>query len=255
VDGRDAERFRTRAAIEIEIPDLPWVAQLACEILVAPVGRDDLSAPEACLSGKGRPRRFQFSMLDLAILLALHAVAISATLELYRSWSTDSTPDYSGGLRQIGGPPRPPPPPEAPVVAVIGGGMRFTAFWLRRFAGCVIVGSLAILISFFGIALLLKNANQHVRPAGPRLAAALVCLLFVVALSGFTYICHSPESYIEIQGHRIHPVVHAAWWAVGPAVAVTCVIVLIEIAGYIRAGRRLRSNNCASQDRASAGSA
>lgn len=147
--------------------------------------------------------RFQFSVLDVAMLFALHAAVINGTMELYRSAGTARDP-VRGGLRQIGAKSEggkigktpksiPPAPPPAPVVTVIGG-RGFTAFWFRRFAACVIVGSLAIVISFFGTAVVLKNASQCVRRSVPRLAAAIVSLLFLAALSELTYIQHNPET-------------------------------------------------------------
>lgn len=194
---------------------------------------------EAGLGREEGRNRFQFSVLDIAILLALHAVVINGTLELYRGWGTERDP-YRGGLRQIGVPvdgsqPRPLPPesPRDRVVTVIGGDMRFTEHWVRRFATCVIVGSLAIVISFFGTALVVKNANQDVCRVIPRWAAALVSLLFLAGLSELNYLQHHPESYIEIHGRQIHPAIHAAWWAMGPAIAVVCIIVGVEIAFYL----------------------
>jgi hypothetical protein len=178
--------------------------------------------------------RFRFGVFDIALLLALHAVAINGTLELYRGESFDRDP--RGGLRALGTP----PPPEPPVVAVIGGGTRFTAFWLRRFAAWVAAGVLGIWISFLTAALVLRNAGPHLRRAGPRLAAALACLLVLAALAGISYLCTHPESYIEINGSQIHPVIHAAWWAIGPAAAVMGVVVAVEIANGVAALRRRR---------------
>jgi len=193
-----------------------------------------------------RSRRFQFGVFDLAVLLALVAVAINGIIELYRDSATDR--DFRGGLRQIGTPldGSPPPalrpePPRDRVVAVIGPGMRFTAFWLRRFATCVIVTLLGSVLSFLATALVLRNSGSRLRRALPRLAAALVCLLFLAALSELNYLQHHTESYIEIHGRRIHPAVHAAWWALGPAVGLTIVIAGVELAAYVTALRQFHA--------------
>ena len=200
-------------------------------------GPGGVSAREECRN------RFQFSVLDIALLLAVHAVVINGVQELYRGWGTER--DYRGGLRniriesgKIGKMPLsiPPEPPPAPVVTVIGG-RGFTAFWLRRFTTCVIVGSLVLLISFFGTALVLKNTGPHARRAVPRLATSFTCLFYLGALSWLNYIQHNPESYIEIHGRQIHPAIHAAWWAMGPAAVVTCVIAGLEIASYLNSAR------------------
>jgi hypothetical protein len=119
------------------------------------------------------------------------------------------------------------------VVAVIGGDIEFTTYWLRRFVKCIVVGSTTIVISFFGTALLVRNAGPHVRRAVPRLIAALTCLLYLAALSWLTYIQHNPGSYIEIGGRQIHPAIHAAWWAMGPAVVLVCVVVGVETASCL----------------------
>jgi cytochrome bd-type quinol oxidase subunit 2 len=192
---------------------------------------NDFGGQKMASSRKASPCRFQFSAFDLAMLLALHAVAINGTLELYRSGSTEHDPRSMNRVVWSGGS-WPPEVPGAPVVNVVGGRMRVTTFWFRRFAICAIVGSLAILISLFGSAAALKSASQDVRRAAPRLAAALVCLLFVSVLSGLTYAQHNPESYVEIHGRRIHPVVVAAFWAIGPAVLMG-IAVCLEMAWHL----------------------
>ena len=201
------------------------------------VDLDDLAEQDPASSEEARPRRFQFGLVDVAFLFALHAAIVNGTVEIYRVGGTDSDPRSLNRVEWVGGS-WPPELPNAPVVVEIGSGMRFTAFCFRRFLAWLIGGVLAILISYFGTALLLTTASRPVRRAGPRLAASVACLMFAAALSAITYDHRS--AWFETDGHWIDATVRTASWAMGPPIAVIGTILVMEIMSYLRGLRRRR---------------
>jgi hypothetical protein len=179
---------------------------------------------------------FQFSLIDLTLLIALHAVALSGTIQIFRSLPTSSFPRKNDGFAI---------PPhlqhEEPVQYVVLEGInRFTPRWLRRFVVSILTGSVAILLSFFVAARAVKGAGDFVRLAFPRFAASLGCLAFVFYYSFWAY-SYAPYSYTLIEGKWIHKTLAAGTRALIPAIIVICIVASIEIWRFVHPqGTRIR---------------
>jgi hypothetical protein len=165
-------------------------------------------------------------------------------LELYRSLPTHRSPRSGTRLSQPGY-----PPPELlpdPPRFQIGPGLRFTKYWLKGFAACLIAGSAAILLAFFSRALSLRRADPRWQRSGPCLAAATICLLFMALMSLATYAIN-PGSTVEVDGRTVNVSLAAASRALGLAAIAAAAVACIELAPWLtgalarRARRRVNS--------------
>jgi hypothetical protein len=173
-------------------------------------------------------------MLDAICLLSLHAVGISGVVDRMRDLPTEMNIGFAS---IIVGPSEP-----RPTLVVRNELLN----WYPVLTGGIVASSATILLAFFATRRLFRNARSPMQRSAPRIAAALMCLLYIPV---FWLV-----GDVALVGHYKQLIFDQGWIHVGEAIrtrgatvagAAMVAVAVVELAGYLlgrhdsKQGRRL----------------
>jgi len=173
--------------------------------------------------------RFQIRLYDSFLVVALLAVSLGETINIFQSLPTHLDPRERVGSNPFAGdtllgPEARQAQRRTPVDVRAS---RYSNFWLRRLGLAVGIGWIAVLLSFCVAKRAVNGGTQRIRNSVPRMTASLVCALVLASVAGLTY-SWSSESYIEVFGRQFNQTVFAGIRAVGIGLAISAAVAFIE---------------------------
>jgi hypothetical protein len=183
-------------------------------------------------------RAFQFSVRDLAFALALVAVIVFGTFEVFRTLPTAY--DYHVLMNQLYSF-RQTSPPKSNLNQTYTsiGSRRFTKLWFRSFVASVVCTGAIVLVCFGAAKVTLKNTRYPVAEAGPRFVALLATAIGLSIIGCRRY----PFTHSGVNGTWEEDTITADWHALLPSLAATLLIATFELIAVAlrRAQRQLPS--------------